>query len=58
MIISQDKLKQIANRKISEVELKQICDSLNETINKYNIDNKLRVNHFLAKLLQESGCFS
>jgi len=47
----------IAPVRYDDTKLQAITDALNETFNKYDISNGLRMCHFLAQVLHESSAF-
>ena len=52
MTIDKDQLLQLVSARVYSDDLQQ---ALNDTLCKYTIDSDLRVNHFLAQILNESG---
>jgi putative chitinase len=57
MHITNEQLKGIIGNIYDDNKTTQIVNSLNETFDKYHINNILRVCHFLAQILHESGAF-
>ena len=56
-LITYEQLLQISQRKNTKA-LQEVIDPLNETLKKYNITSYLRICHFLAQVMHESGEFA
>lgn len=56
-LVTVDQLYQIAKTKNKQA-IESIIDPLNDTLKKYNITSYLRICHFLAQVMHESGGFS
>jgi len=54
MLITNDITKQITGLSDAN-KITELTNSLNDTLTKYNINTTLRVRHFLAQLMHESG---
>lgn len=58
MPITQEQLQDIIRPvNLGDDKVAQITDSLNQTFDKYDINSSLRMCHFLAQILHESGTF-
>ena len=53
-----EQLIQIAGSKAPSDRLRQLASSLNDVLNHYQINTRLRICHFIAQVAHESDCFN
>jgi putative chitinase len=57
MKITTDQLKKIIGTIYADDKITKLVDALNQTFEKYEINTQLRICHFMAQVIHESGSF-